>query len=121
MNMFGDVKREDALQCVGHGWSGLVNRAYDWLAENKPDIRVVQVKEKFGGLRIYVSEAGARFALDELETESFTVCEDCGKPGSLATIGHCWLVTVCDTCMTKRDGTRKNESATYQEPDPASS
>ena len=48
------IPHDDALLCVGPGWSGLINRAYD---ARPDDVSVIQVKEKFGGPRIYVDAA----------------------------------------------------------------
>ena len=59
---------------------------------------VEQVKEKFGGLRFYVSwetkEIGG--LIREAESKSFKTCEACGQPGRPRNGG--WVLTLCDTC-----------------------
>lgn len=59
-------------------------------------IRAVQVKEKFGGLRFYVSSYPKN--VDELITEaqikSMETCEICGEPGAMA-MPNGWYKTRC--------------------------
>jgi hypothetical protein len=70
--------REGGLSSVGEGWAGLVNEAFDKLEKLTDHVVIDQVKEKYGGL----------------EVRSFTICEDCGKPGALR--GGGWYRTLCD-------------------------
>ena len=37
--------------------------------------------------------------IEEAETKSATICEDCGKPGKLRSGG--WIRTLCDECCIK--------------------
>lgn len=57
-----------------------------------------QVKEKFGGLRFYISGGSeeAYTAIDEAAAESYRTCEHCGEPGKCNERG--WLATLCDNC-----------------------
>ena len=57
---------------------------------------VLQVKEKFGGLRIYVSDAddAIRQRLEAAIQESFHTCEVCGQRGERREGG--WTKTLCD-------------------------
>jgi hypothetical protein len=56
---------------------------------------ILQVKEKFGGLRIYVNHAddAIRQRIEAAEQESFHTCEICGQPGKLREDA---LMTLCD-------------------------
>lgn len=90
--------REMALTSVGKGWASLINRVFDSLENIKGSVKIVQVKEKYAGLRIYTD-----YINDELDTvirrveqESFTICERCGKPGKVR--GKGWHYTACDQC-----------------------
>ena len=99
--MYGSVNykgytRQMALDSVGDGWASLVNKVFDKLETLIGNVKVIQVKEKFGGLRVYTDLHN-----EELETviqnvgyESFTICEECGKPGHLRDGG--WYKTLCD-------------------------
>jgi hypothetical protein len=57
---------------------------------------ILQVKEKFGGLRIYVNDANdaIRQCIEVAQQESFRTCEDCGQPGELREDGR--IKALCD-------------------------
>lgn len=56
----------------------------------------MQVKEKFGGLRFYVTAASDKHHnyIDFAESMSYNVCETCGSPGKTYHMG--WYQTLCD-------------------------
>jgi len=78
---------------VGGGWRDILERAHAAALESNPDYRVTQVKEKFGGLRLYLVGVGGAVT-DPFEQESYTTCERCGKPGALRRPGG-WYLTLC--------------------------
>lgn len=85
---------------VGWGWFDLVERLCNdvekMLDESGGFCHFFQMKEKFGGLRLYVS-APTRAILNrinEAENESLKTCEICGNPGEPR--GGGWIVTRCD-------------------------
>ena len=90
------VTRDYAKRCVYSGWHSLVDELFD-LAE-KENFTVVQVKEKFAALRIYVSDASEMIykQITDIEIRSSGMCEICGKAGETVTIGG-WLKTRCWT------------------------
>jgi hypothetical protein len=68
-------------------------------------VRAVQVKEKFGTLRVHVtedeslSEETRTFvdaAVREAERASSITCEECGSPGSM--VRGAWWQTLCMIC-----------------------
>lgn len=66
------------------------------LAGERDEYYAVQVKEKFGGLRFYMSmetEEMSR-AIQEAEAQSAATCEACGLPGKRR--GRGWVKTLCD-------------------------
>ena len=90
-----------ALASVGTGWADLVRAG---LAAVAGYGRLVQVKEKYGTLRLYWDgEMGItrrkadviQHAIDELETRSGTLCEQCGAPGRLVASPGKWYSTAC--------------------------
>jgi hypothetical protein len=96
----------------GDGWFDLVWRvavAIDNLYfENglETDVEVGQIKEKFGGLRLYVydrslarpSVVDAMYNIVGMaERESFKICELCGTEGNLTQYNNIWGVR-CDKC-----------------------
>ena len=69
-----------------------------------PQFVAQQVKEKFGGLRIYYVGGDAYTAglVSMTETMSYHSCEICGKAGVLE-VGHteAWIQSVCKECAIK--------------------
>jgi len=87
----------------GDGWFELIKELCEKLKTlNLKVFLVLQVKEKFGGLRfdigpIETEKADEAFRLiEEAEVKSLTVCEECGKPGKPNKTG--WIKTLCDDC-----------------------
>jgi len=98
------IPEQDALECVGPGWAGLIHEAYRFIRQYRPfRVSVTQVKEKYGTLRIYVS-SGPGNLFDEMEEileKSSRVCEQCGRPGKTRwDLG--WVLTLCDSCIDKK-------------------
>ncbi len=99
-----DVRNNPQLSCMcwgfecGDGWFDLVDRALAKLAALPGITTVEQVKEKYGGLRLYLrsTEDAAYTIEDEAEEESLSICEACGKPGKRNDGG--WLSVRCDAC-----------------------
>lgn len=91
------------MEC-GPGWLPLVAEAASRIEplinalpeEEQENCYVVQTKEKWGGLRIYLScGTDAMYnILSEIEEKSYQTCEECGKPGILRQQG--WWKTTCE-------------------------
>ncbi|MCL2185988.1 MAG: hypothetical protein FWB86_09085 [Treponema sp.] len=85
----------------GYGWMGLTLpiieevRLYN---KKNPDnmIKITQVKEKFGGLRIYLSSMPdyLQKMICKAEAESEHICEFCGARGKNIKING-WVWTLC--------------------------
>jgi ribosomal protein L37AE/L43A len=65
--------------------------------------KVVQVKEKFGMLRVYAHNGNDEIQnlLRKVEKIAGMTCEDCGQPGENREVNGWWR-TQCDTCYGKR-------------------
>jgi hypothetical protein len=86
------------IEC-GPGWTALIDSTVRELATERRDIRIVQIKEKMGGLRIYLEERTdetAKGILRRAEALSFSVCEVCGVPGRRLT-SEGWARVRCET------------------------
>lgn len=83
------------------GWWGVVSRTLDKLSEG---CRVAQVKEKFGGLRMYTNMCTDRDdrAIQAAETACWFTCQDCGSTGDVDTRGPGWISTLCEPCRKAR-------------------
>jgi len=89
----------------GPGWHPLIKDALSKLeALGNAKLAVLQVKEKFGGLRIYLSlhsdETDA--IIKAAEEEARKTCEDCGSKENVELCGDGWLRTLCNPCEEKR-------------------
>jgi hypothetical protein len=63
--------------------------------ETGRSFEVLQVKEKFGGLRFYANEGGDPIwqRIERAEMDSLKICEVCGR---LAQQNDMWTQTLCD-------------------------
>ncbi len=89
---------------VGDGWFNLLYDLCKKVVELDGEVHLVQVKEKFGGLRFYIDGTKNEEVwkvISEAEERSFHICEKCGKPGTLREGG--WLLTLCDKCDEERN------------------
>lgn len=91
-----DENFEDSLLEAPDGWHPLIRELHKKLIEMGWAGEVQQIKEKFGGLRFYVTGATEEeYALiHDYEDKSLFVCERCGQPGELRRGG--WCMTLCD-------------------------
>lgn len=78
------------------GWYDLIVKLDEDVAKIDPDYKIVQVKEKFAGLRYYVETASkeAREIIWAAEAQSTGICQECGQPGQIRV--HGWHATLCD-------------------------
>lgn len=62
--------------------------------------RIMQIKEKFGGLRWYDGYSNDEIfrIIDKYEDLSYKTCIDCGKPATKMSKG--WISPYCDDCAT---------------------
>lgn len=116
-NLFCDRDGDPRFTCMvwgfpGDGWYRIIREAAKKLEplivayknEHPGDEapRAAQVKEKYGTLRFYLSSGTDEMfrIASEAERKSMTVCEDCGKRGTLRTGG--WIRTLCTNCYKGR-------------------
>jgi hypothetical protein len=94
-----------AFFSIGKGWYLLVKNLIQELIALKWNKEILQVKEKFGGLRFYTNGAAdvAHDTIDKFEILSYTICELCGDTGELYTSKSGWLNTVCQECAKKQN------------------
>lgn len=98
------------------GWQGLVNKLVEDLNNYEADIYILQVKEKFGGLRFYVSvenvsdeDYGEIISLiGQAERDSFMTCEVCSNQAELDNT-YRWSLTLCDEHREDRRRRREEE------------
>jgi hypothetical protein len=91
------LTEEQAIKSVGKGWEQLVRKVYNAKEANGSTVGIIQVKEKWGGLRIYTDyyEPELDKVIESVGKESFTVCEECGAVAGLVKNGV-WYLTLCE-------------------------
>lgn len=89
--------REHALQSVGEGWASLIHQVFDALDNIKGTVKIIQVKEKWGGLRIYTDVYNKELenVIVDVGKKSIYMCEICGQDGTLRT-NNSYYKTLCD-------------------------
>ena len=113
--------------CVGPGWWPIlkslchnIQSHIDWnnetrerllkdnpyghkIPEEVQQVRVRQIKEKFGGLRFYYDGGDNQIYGMVRMAESWAAysCEECGKPGKQR--GGGWIKTLCDEHAAERE------------------
>jgi hypothetical protein len=108
---FRDLHGDPTKTCLScgiecnDGWFDLLSKLCDDITGVDPpeNFCFAQIKEKFGGLRIYVDNGNDAIynLLDELEKLSYTVCESCGTSEEVTSEGS-WIKTLCKTCRDLR-------------------
>ena len=88
---------------MGDGWFELLKNLIIEIKrldkKYKHKTLVVQLKEKFGGLRFYIEGAPKKIhkAIEKAEKESLNTCESCGTKENVGyTTG--WITTLCGKC-----------------------
>ena len=68
-----------------------------------PYVEIVQVKEKFGGLRFYINGGDDYIdgMIDLAETMSYKTCETCGSTKNVGRTTKGWISTICKDCLDK--------------------
>lgn len=91
------ITEEEAVACVGRGWESLVRRVYNAKIGIGTPVGIIQVKEKWGGLRIYTDYYDEQLEpiIMEVGKQSYKVCEECGAPGEPVKKGT-WFRTRCE-------------------------
>jgi hypothetical protein len=80
----------------GEGWYLLIREICEAL--NKSNGYILQVKEKFGGLRIYAEcNEEIQEMIDKAEEKSYKICEECGTEENVTSEGG-WIKTLCSDC-----------------------
>ena len=88
---------------IGEGWMSLVIELLDkiqHLVDNNPEysgLQVIQVKEKYGSLRVYLNYYYKEIEdiISEYEEKSCYICEVCGEKGEIRNINN-WYTALCD-------------------------
>lgn len=89
------------------GWEKLYQPIIDYIEDYNKDkegndrIEILQIKEKFGYLTIYVSKKTdeLRSMIEDAEADSYHTCEVCGKHINKPITEHHWIYPMCRKCF----------------------
>lgn len=129
--IFAERKLSPRVSCMGRGfecgdgWFPIINQLcyqiqqrIDWDAQYPPKDRdplsqvvFLQVKEKFGALRIY-HKGGDEYVnglITMTKMLSYYICEVCGVGGPVL-VGHTkgWIQSICEKCAKKNKRPKVN-------------
>ena len=109
------------IEAAPEGWMNIVLKADRMLSFIDPDYEILQIKEKFGGLRYYfqTNKNGTEWDIMMAitcyaEERSFNTCEICGSFGKLRDDRY-WMQTLCDNCVIDRDKKIDKQKAALEE------
>ena len=104
--LFADINKPMQQTCMcwgcecGDGWEPLIRRVCNQLVGLEPPPVFDQIKEKYGGLRIYYhggpADDSVQDIVDKAERQSLRTCEVCGAAGAPNYMG--WISTLCGKC-----------------------
>ena len=74
------------------------NEMLTWSEEEYDDFRIIEIKEKYGSLRVYVNHEPEKLheIIKKYSKMSEEICVDCGKPARWISTG--WVCPYCDNC-----------------------
>jgi hypothetical protein len=92
---------QDGFEC-SDGWYDVISEMLEEINEvferdNIEDLSVFQIKEKFGGLRVYLENAPRELhnIVSKAEDRALETCELCGQKGSIDQKAS-WIRTLCE-------------------------
>lgn len=87
----------------------MARQAFRPVPPKMPQIEFTQVKEKFGGLRLYTNYGGGYVdgVISMASRMSQCTCETCGQPGKIR--GKRWYYTACEQHTHEQDLTEDDE------------
>lgn len=97
------------------GWEKLYQPIIDYIEDYNKDkegddrIEILQIKEKFGHLTIYVSKKTdeLRSMIEDAEADSYHTCEVCGKHINKPITEHHWIYPMCRKCFDEMNEKRQ--------------
>lgn len=101
------------MDAIGKGWHPILEALHTDLAAIDPNYKVIQVKEKFGGLRVYLDWLNTEYTatigqiINVAEALALGTCEDCGGVGSLRSISKFYVRTLCEPCLASAVAARE--------------
>lgn len=92
-----DVPHPEGGSWLPLGWGAIVDNLIEDLIALGWDKGLLQVKEKFGGLRFYITQSDTELheRIRKAMDASRQTCTTCGEPGIPRSIQSTWIETTC--------------------------
>lgn len=87
------------IEC-GDGWFQIIDDMCHLMAQYCPEAVAAQIKEKLGGLRVYLKDydpGRADLIIRHAEKQAAETCEQCGAQGSMRSKNFMYK-TLCEDC-----------------------
>lgn len=81
-------------------WESIVEECIDKIILINPDVNILQIKEKYAQLRIYIDGTDEDTVYEILNTAKARcekTCQFCGEEGEFRTKGR-WYIILCEQC-----------------------
>ena len=112
-DLFRDKDKPPQETCMcwgcacGNGWFDILDKLCEKISklDKDEDFRFLQIKEKFGGLRVYVINGNEKIfgLISDAEDESLETCEHCGTKENVDQRNNGWIYTLCNNCYHKKN------------------
>lgn len=105
------------------GWTAIVFDALEQLTESCTGIKILQIKEKLGGLRIYYSvpqgySEKANDIITKATKECAEHCQLCGCSGQVQYRNlQSWILNACNVCYAIEQNKQDNRYFCYDNPE----
>jgi hypothetical protein len=94
-----------AYPTCGDGWLPIIETFFELIRHdikwnNMPPVKIIQIKEKFGTLRIYHNGGNDKLLAYEMFASGMSdkMCEVCGTTKNVGRT-HDWIQTICGPCF----------------------
>jgi hypothetical protein len=112
-----ELRDDETQSCLAwgiecrNGWKKLLTEFFEELdkLELPEGFMIDQIKEKWGGLRIYTNiwNESINKLITKYERIADVTCENCGHDNAKLRKSNNWLVTLCDKCQEAREAKKK--------------
>jgi len=95
-----------SIECE-KGWYRILEDMFEEFRKNKLELEILQIKEKFGSLRVYVGKIKenkldlVELIIKKAEDLSSKTCEHCGKEANIQNTAG-WYKCICNKCRMFR-------------------
>jgi len=114
-DIYGDPMKTCMAWGCAHddGWYNLLYETCKKVAalDKNKKFYFLQIKEKFGGLRLYCAGGNKEIykITNTAEEESYKICEHCGTKENVTVEGS-WILALCKDCRGSRNKERESRN-----------